>query len=233
MDSVHLFSQKSMRFFMTTRSSITVIMTLQALPVAAQVPASAGLSALNIGTIALCLVLGGLLSWCYKTKRGKKNVDSQQADKLDTLEKEVVYKEKALQNTTLELLKSNLAFGKLLDELEEFTGTMGAERKRKARSLLLGYRNRQQNKSWAEFNLQFKNANAEFYTQLKRVNNTLTESELRIAAMHASGLSNKEISSITGQSLGSVHTLKSRLRKKMSAMNDEELLARLNKHASN
>ncbi|MFY0673388.1 MAG: hypothetical protein JXQ87_08280 [Bacteroidia bacterium] len=143
------------------------------------------------------------------------------------LTQEAAKSEKSLENTTVELVKSNTSFQQLLKEIEGLTASMPPDARKKAKSLLVQHKSEQQDSIWKEFNLQFQNANSNFYQKLKELNDKLTDSEMRIAAMHVSGLSNKEISAITGQQLSSLHTLKSRLRKKLMVQDDHELLQKL------
>jgi len=180
----------------------------------------------------LLAVLALLIALIINIRKRHAVVKEKSKAELYTLHKSVESQKSVLENTTVELIKSNTSFQQLLSELEALTAGLNAESKRKARSIIVDYKTQLQDKTWREFNLQFQKANNTFFTQLKAHNESLTESELRLAAMHTSGLSNKEISAITGQPLSSLHTLKSRLRKKMLVENDEELTEKLNLFSS-
>lgn len=160
----------------------------------------------------------------YTTSKRKHLVEKErQMAEVKLLEKDVEKKEHALENTTLELVKSNINFNQLLLNLEGLITEMKTDTKKKARSVLMEYKAKLQDETWQRFNLEFENANAHFYSELKKINSTLTNTELQIAAMHLSGLSNKEITAITGKQSGSIHTHKSHLRRKLGVANEQEL----------
>lgn len=155
--------------------------------------------------IVICLL--GLL-FHAKRKRHKLLVNQKQLE-LQLLEKDVSDKNTQLENTTLQLLKSNNSFAKLFEEMNQLSTNLNAENKKKARSALLDHKSVLEDDIWEQFKLQFQKTNAAFFTRLKAHKPNLTESELRICAMHVSNLSSKEIAAITGQQIRSIYTLKS------------------------
>lgn len=159
----------------------------------------------------------------HQAERGRK-----QAEML-LLQQTVSEKEDALDNITLDLLSSNKSHGQLIEDIEALTTNLSAENRKKARSVLIDYKAKAQNQIWQEFNMEFNRANSGFFKSLKAQVPDLTKTELRICAMHLSGLSNQEIISITGQQLGSLYTLKSRVRKKLDVESDQELKVFLEK----
>ncbi|MGB0431130.1 MAG: helix-turn-helix transcriptional regulator, partial [Bacteroidia bacterium] len=173
--------------------------------------------------VVICLL--GLL-FQAKRKRHKLLVSQKQLE-LQLLEKDVSDKNTQLENTTLQLLKSNTSFAKLFEEMNQLSTNLNAENKKKARSALLDHKSVLEDDIWEQFKLQFQKTNAAFFTKLKAHNPDLTDGELRICAMHVSNLSSKEIAAITGQQIRSIYTLKSRIRKKLDVQDDVELLEKL------
>lgn len=173
--------------------------------------------------VVVCLI--GLL-FRAKRKRHKLLVSQKQME-LQLLEKDVINKNTQLENTTLQLLKSNSSSGKLVDEMNRLSTSLNAENKKKARTALLDHKSMAKDDVWEQFKLQFLKTKPSFFTKLKAYNDSLTEGELRICAMHASNLHSKEMSAITGQQIRSIYTLKSRIRKKLAVQDDEGLLEKL------
>ncbi|MFY0673381.1 MAG: hypothetical protein JXQ87_08245 [Bacteroidia bacterium] len=176
-----------------------------------------------LSVLVICLVV---LLFFAKRKRHKLLVNQKQLQ-LQLLEKDVSDKNTQLENTTLQLLKSNNSFAKLFEEMNQLSTSLNAENKKKARSALLEHKSVLEVDIWEQFKLQFQKTNAAFFTKLKELDANLTETELRICAMHVSNLSSKEIAAITGQQIRSIYTLKSRIRKKLDVQDDVELLERL------
>lgn len=183
-----------------------------------------------VGLAGLVVCLIALLFFA-KRKRHKLLVSQKQLQ-LQLLEKDVSDKNSQLENTTLQLLKSNNSFAKLFDEMNQLSTGLNVENKKKARSALLEHKSVLEDDIWEQFKLQFQKTNAAFFTRLKAHDVNLTESELRICAMHVSNLSSKEIAAITGQQIRSIYTLKSRIRKKLDVQDDVDLLEKLNNIAT-
>jgi len=141
--------------------------------------------------------------------------------------------QKELSNTTLELVKSNNAFEGLLHEVENIGKNVKGDNRHHLKKLVVNQKFASQEESWRQFNMQFEKMNSGFYQSLMKLQPSLTESEKKICALMALGLSNKEISAVTFQSINSVYTYKNRLRKKFSYTNDEDLAESLSKLLSN
>ena len=179
--------------------------------------------------ISSLIVLALTMLLLFNIRKQNRLKSQAQEAKLLLLKKENETKDHMLNNTMMELVKSNNGFSKLMQNIDHLTTEMKPTTKKKARSILLDYKSNLQEDTWRRFNLEFENANAHFYSALKKAATGITESELRIAAMHVSGLSNKEIASVTGQALRSIHTHKSNLRKKLDVADDTQLTHSLEK----
>lgn len=125
---------------------------------------------------------------------------------------------------SMEVWKGNQSFNKLITDVENLKGDLSPQNRRKVLGLLIDYKAKAQDDSWQQFHLQFQNQFPHFHENLIGQFPELTENERRLCAMHFSKLSNKEINAITGQKLSSIHTMKSKIRKKISVENDDEML---------
>lgn len=124
---------------------------------------------------------------------------------------------------SLEILKGNQSFSQLISDVENLKGDLTPENRKKVLSLLIDHKTKTQDDIWQQFNLQFQSQFQGFYQNLSAKFPELTENEQRLCAMHVSQLTNKEINAITGQKLSSIHTMKSKVRKKMEVESDQEL----------
>lgn len=125
---------------------------------------------------------------------------------------------------SLEIMKGNQSFSQLISDVENLKGDLSPENRKKVLSLLIDHKTKTQDDIWQQFNLQFQSQFQGFYQNLSSKFPDLTENEQRLCAMHLSDLNNKEINAITGQKLSSIHTMKSKVRKKLNVENDNELV---------
>lgn len=128
---------------------------------------------------------------------------------------------------SMEVWKGNQSFNQLITDVENLKGELSPQNRKKVLGLLIDYKAKAQDDSSQQFHLQFQSQFPHFYEKLSGQFPDLTENEQRLCAMHFSKLSNKEINAITSQKLSSIHTMKSKVRKKMGVENDEDLLALL------
>lgn len=146
----------------------------------------------------------------------------------ELLGKELKSESEKVRLASIEILKNNQSFAQLIDDVENLKTDLSAENRKKVLGLLIDHKTKTQDDVWQEFNLQFQSHYQGFYKILTKRFPDLTENEQRLCAMHISDLTNKEINAITGQKLSSIHTMKSKLRKKLGVENDEQLAEVLN-----
>tara|TARA_R110002049_G_scaffold231003_5_gene403204 strand:+ start:4483 stop:6252 length:1770 start_codon:yes stop_codon:yes gene_type:complete len=77
---------------------------------------------------------------------------------------------------------------------------------------------------WNNFNTHFSKIHPNFYDRLLEVNKSVTQSEMRTAALIKMNLSNREIASIIGVNIRSVDQAKYRLKKKIAEDSEENLV---------
>lgn len=110
-------------------------------------------------------------------------------------------------------LESNIQLAKKIDEFKEHLDIGDKEEL----ITILSENNLLRNTThWNEFQKKFETVHPEFYQNITKKYNTLTPADLKLSAFIKLGLSSKEISLLTCNTIKSVEVARSRLRKKMS-----------------
>jgi DNA-binding CsgD family transcriptional regulator len=151
----------------------------------------------------------------------------------EKLRLELTQQQKEFSNAALEIVRSNNAYEGLLQDIEQIGKTVKGDNRRQLKNLIISQKMLNQEDSWRQFNIHFEKMNSGFYNDLIKLEPSLTDSEKKICALMALGLSNKEISAVTFQSIKSIYTYKNRLRKKFASESDDELADRLGRLLSN
>jgi DNA-binding CsgD family transcriptional regulator len=151
----------------------------------------------------------------------------------EKLKLELAQQQKELSDAALEIVRSNNAYESLMQDIEHIGKTVKGDNRRQLKQLIISQKMHSQEDSWRQFNMQFEKMNSGFYDAILEIEPSLTDSEKKICALMALGLSNKEISAVTFQSIKSIYTYKNRLRKKFGSDSDEILSERLSKLLSN
>jgi len=178
---------------------------------------------LTIAALSIILLLGAGLFWANKRRIEARKRQLEAENQL--LEAGLKSEEEKVRLASMEILKSNQSFSQLITDVENLKGDLSPENRKKVLGLLINYKTKTQDDIWQQFNLQFQSHYQSFYQNLRAQFPGLTENEQRLCAMHLSDLSNKEINAITGQKLSSIHTMKSKVRKKLGVENDDEMKA--------
>ncbi|MGB0430710.1 MAG: hypothetical protein ACPGLV_09570 [Bacteroidia bacterium] len=178
---------------------------------------------LTIITVSVLVILALLVVLFFINRKRILSDRKRLAVENDNLETKLKLEEEKLQRASLEIIKSNQSLSDLIKDVENLKGNLSHQNRTKLLGLLIEYRAKLQDENWQQFNLEFQSMNEGFYEKIQNEFN-LTKNEKRLCAMHLSGLSNQEINAITGQKLSSVHTMKSKIRKKLGVENDEDLL---------
>ncbi|MFY0673379.1 MAG: hypothetical protein JXQ87_08235 [Bacteroidia bacterium] len=140
----------------------------------------------------------------------------------EILESNLELEAEKAKRASLEVVKGNQSLSQLITDVEQFKTQLSHANKKRLLGLLVEHKSKTNDESWIQFKLDFDEKYSSFFQNLSN-NYKLTENERRICAMHLSGLDNKQINAITGQKLSSIHTMKSKIRKKLDVDNDEQL----------
>ena len=181
-------------------------------------------------TIAfLLLFAGGIIYFIRKNhKRDKlllqtkvelvKALEEQKVLREQYMQNELEYKEAQLSALTVQMLQKNELMQELREKLE-------ADQSISKDSPLTRLVNKGQNqeKEWADFNVQFESINKNFYARIRQAYPDISPNDLKICALIKLNLSIKEMAGILNISPDSVKTARYRLRKKLQLNSEDNL----------
>ncbi len=122
------------------------------------------------------------------------------------------------------LTKLNEVVLTIAEKLRKYDPVEGSSNFRLIQSVISELEYTSNTDSWKEFEVRFQNVHVDFYKKLGEQFPDLTPNELKLCAFMRLNMSTKEISSLTGQSQDSVRQARSRLRQKLGASKDENLV---------
>lgn len=122
-----------------------------------------------------------------------------------------------VKNHLLQVIRFTKEKEKLLDEFSELKQFLNPDGISVFKSIESNLRVDKIEMKLAEFEQQFNQANKDFFVRLLESHPNLTSNERQLSAFIALGLTGKEISKITQQSLNSIYVSRNRLKKKLSS----------------
>jgi len=149
----------------------------------------------------------------------------QQRQEKDIVDLELELKQKELTTNAISLLQKKEQFDLLLEGLQGLKGHVDSEGLRALKSLISETKASLVNYNWDEFQHLFEKVHVNFYDKLLDQYPALTPNEKKLSAFLKLGMSTKDISAITNQSLHSILIARSRLRKKLGLKKNENLTA--------
>jgi tetratricopeptide (TPR) repeat protein/DNA-binding CsgD family transcriptional regulator len=162
----------------------------------------------------------------------EKNAIKQKAIELElsNLEIRLEYNQKALHTYTRKLIEKNELFEQLKKQMEEQppeqmdpASEPESEEVRAGKiGRLTGSRIVTED-DWEEFKKLYTNVYPEFFVRIKELYPSITQAEIRLAALIKLRLDSREIASMTGISADSVKKARQRLRKKMELQVNDDL----------
>ncbi len=169
---------------------------------------------LLIGCIG-CLMLLSFLYFRYvraKYKAEKQLIRKEQELEIQKTNELVELKNKELAAFALKLIEKENFIEALREKLSKGNG----EVKRQELENLVYSAVSSSKESWSEFEARFVSVNTSFYQNLKAQFPKLTQGDLKLCALVKLNFSSKEMARLTGISIDSMHTTRSRLRKKLN-----------------
>ncbi len=176
---------------------------------------------LLIGCIGF-LLLFGFLYFRYvraKYKAEKQLIRKKQELEIQKTNELVEFKNKELAAFALKLIEKENFIGALKDKLSKEKG----EIKRQELEKLVHSAENSSQENWKEFEARFVSVNDSFYEKLKTKFPKLTQGDLKLCALIKLNFSSKEMAKLTGISVDSMHTTRSRLRKKLNLVKGSNL----------
>lgn len=147
-----------------------------------------------------------------------KALEQQKAMREQFMQNELEFKESQLSALTVQMLQKN----ELMQELKE---KVEADQSISKDSPLTRLVNKGQNqeKEWADFNVQFESINKNFYERIRQAYPDISPNDLKVCALIKLNLSIKEMAGILNISPDSVKTARYRLRKKLQLNSEDNL----------
>ncbi|MEN0050964.1 MAG: hypothetical protein AAF806_28120 [Bacteroidota bacterium] len=176
---------------------------------------------LLIGCLCFLLLFGYLyLKYVrskHKAEKGllqkKRELEVQKANEI------VELKNKELTTSTLKLIEKDEALRALQERLEKGSTKVDFQEIRKTVNSIVG----DNASNWKVFEARFVDVNKDFYKRLKKQFPNLTQNDQKLCALVKLDFSSKDIASLLGISVESVHTTRYRLRKKLKLSRDINL----------
>ncbi|WP_373400021.1 hypothetical protein V8V91_10595 [Algoriphagus halophilus] len=175
-----------------------------------------------LGVVLCSLVIYGMLlvkNIRRKHKLEKKALAERRALELQKTNEILELKNKELTTTALQLIEKDEFIDKLKNSLSDDKGLVDVNSLKKMIKSVQG----SPGSNWKEFEARFTAINQSFYENLQKKYPELTQTDLKICALVKLNFSSKEMASLLGISIESVHTSRYRLRKKFNIDRNENL----------
>lgn len=177
--------------------------------------------AVAFGLIFLILLIIALY-WNQRSKVKKHRLESNKLQiEYRAMQEELQFKEKMLEDNLNYLLNKNELLTSLIENLNNLRPDLSSDNQAIVNEIILELQSGIQDEMWEEFELRFKQINNEFYINLKNRFPELSANETKLCAYLRLNMTTREISALTGQSIKSIETARSRLRKKIKLSNKE------------
>lgn len=184
--------------------------------------------------LLMSIVLGGIIIimailfifFLYKTKKQKEKILKHEAE---NLKKELELKNRELVCNVSNIYVKNQVINKVARKLSTSSGDFKSENIGMIRDIIGELKQNLDETSWKEFEIRFARVHETFYKNLDKAVPDLTNNERKLCAMLKLNMSSKEIAAITMTLPESIDTARSRLRKKIGLLKDENFSEFLNK----
>jgi tetratricopeptide (TPR) repeat protein len=179
--------------------------------------------------VALSMVLAiALILLLYWRQRSKVKQHLLRQEKLEienrTLQEDLEFKDKLLGDNINYLLNKNELLTNVIENLDGLKSNLKSENQKTINNIILELQSGMQDNTWEEFELRFNQIHSDFYNKLLARFPGLSANETRLSAFLKLNMTTKEIAALTGQSIKSIETARTRLRKKLHIQNQEQSL---------
>lgn len=140
------------------------------------------------------------------------------------LKEELQHKDKSFQDNVKYLLNKNKLITQVSERLAKEKYLFKKENQRIIEEIILELQSNVENETLDEFEVRFNQVHADFIEKLNKIAVDLTANDKKLCAFLKLKMSTKDISLITGQSISSIETARTRLRKKLNIQNKETSL---------
>lgn len=161
------------------------------------------------------LILFGIIA--FRAMRTKHKVEKSILKKKRELEKQkdvevIELKNKELATSVLKLIEKDVFIEQIREKLSKNNGELKTQDTKK----IINSISNRNNENWEEFQARFVSINKSFYENLELRFPKLTINDQKLCALIKLNFSSKDIARLLNMSIESVHTTRSRLRKKLN-----------------
>lgn len=174
---------------------------------------------ITIAVSALIVVFVFILNIRRKHKTEKQNLEERQRLELEKKNEILELKNKELTTSALQLIEKEEFLKSLQHKLNKQNESVNTKVVSKMINTIQG----NPNSNWKEFETRFTLINQNFYKDLREKFPNLSQTDLKICALIKLNFTSKEMSSLMGISVESVHTSRYRLRKKLGLEKEQSL----------
>lgn len=171
------------------------------------------------GAITLLLVLLAISTVLILRQRAshKKHQIEKEVIRLENLRlsEQLEFKNRELEYYIEFLLTKNNLILEVSEKLNDLKPNVLPENLSIINGIIFDLKSGVEKDEWEEFEARFQQTNERFYNALDTIHPGLSQNERNLCAYIKLGMSSREISSLTKQSLSSIETARSRLRKKI------------------
>jgi len=164
-----------------------------------------------MGVVVVFMFLYGLL--LFRNLRRKHKLEKQKTNEI------MMSKNRELTASALQLIEKEEFITKLKQNISKSDGIDP----KAIHNMLKGFQN-SPGGNWKEFEARFTSINQTFYKKIRTKYPDLGQTDLKLCALVKLGFSSKEMSSLLGITIESVHTSRYRLRKKLKLEKGENLI---------
>lgn len=178
------------------------------------------------GAFLVFLIVTVLLLINRQRARVKQHTEEEKKLHLENRlkQEEVLYKDKLLQDNIEYLLVKNNLIASVTEQLIQKKSSLKKENQHLINEIILELQAGKESDLWEEFEVRFNQVHNDFYSNLILKVPLLTTNEKKLCAFLRLNMSTREIAAITHQSVSSIETARTRLRKKLNLANSETSL---------
>ncbi len=135
------------------------------------------------------------------------------------LQEELVNKDKSLQETVKYLVNKNDLITEVTERLDQIKPSFSSDNQRIINEVIIELQSSIDSDIWDEFEVRFNQVHINFYNKLSEMHPGLSSSDKKLCAFLRLNMTTKEIATLTNQSVNSLETARTRLRKKINISN--------------
>jgi len=180
-----------------------------------------------IAGVLIVILLIVLLFYGKQRARSRQHVLERDRLELEniSLQEDLDLKNTELQENVKFLVTKNEMISGVTKKLVDAKPNFTPENKRVINEIIMELQISIDSDVWQDFELRFKQIHHDFYIQLNLKFPALTPNEQKLCAFLRLNMSSREISAITNQSIKSIETARTRLRKKLGLSNQKITLS--------